>query len=50
MARKLWLAAWTRWHWQWNRDPEAVFQRVSSISETDTPRHDPDRPDTTPAQ
>ncbi len=50
MARKLWLAARTRWHWQWNRDPEAVFQRVSSISATDTPRHDPDRPDTTPAQ
>ncbi|QSG04055.1 phytoene/squalene synthase family protein [Natranaeroarchaeum sulfidigenes] len=50
MPRKLWLAARTRWHWQWNRDPEAVFQRVSTITETDTPHHDPDRPDTTPAQ
>lgn len=50
MTRKLWLAAKTRWHWQWNRDPDAVFQRVSTITETDTPQHDPDRPDTTPAQ
>lgn len=50
MARKLWLAAKTRWHWQWNRDPEAVFQRVSTIAETDAPHHDPDRSDTTPAQ
>lgn len=50
MPRKLWLAAKTRWHWQWNRDPEAVFHRVSAISGTETPRRDPDRPDTTPAR
>ncbi|SNZ18091.1 phytoene synthase [Natronoarchaeum philippinense] len=37
-ARKLWLAARTRWHWQWNRDPEAVFRRASAVSFPDPPR------------
>ncbi|WP_290819014.1 phytoene/squalene synthase family protein [Halovivax sp.] len=30
-TRKLWCLARTRWHWQWNRDPEAVFRRVSAV-------------------
>jgi phytoene synthase len=30
-ARSLRLVAETRWRWQWNRDPEAVFERVSAI-------------------
>ncbi|MDL5362584.1 phytoene/squalene synthase family protein [Halalkalicoccus sp. NIPERK01] len=29
--RKLWLVALVRWHWQWNSDPEAVFDRVSAV-------------------
>lgn len=29
--RKLWCVAKTRWHWHWNRDPEAVFRRVSAV-------------------
>jgi phytoene synthase len=29
--RKLWCVARTRWHWQWNKDPEAVFRRVSAV-------------------
>lgn len=32
-ARKLWLVARVRWHWQWNSDPEAVFHRVSAVSD-----------------
>lgn len=30
-ARKLTLLARTRWHWAWNRDPEAVFRRVTDL-------------------
>jgi phytoene synthase len=30
-TRKLWLVAKTRWHWHWNKDPETVFERVSSV-------------------
>jgi len=29
--RKLWCLVRTRWHWQWNKDPEAVFRRVSAV-------------------
>lgn len=29
--RKLWVVARVRWHWQWNSDPEAVFNRVSAV-------------------
>ena len=29
--RKVWLVAKTRWHWAWNKDPEAVFQRVAPL-------------------
>ncbi len=31
LARSLYLAAKTRWHWMWNSDPEAVFRRVSAV-------------------
>ncbi|GAB3676622.1 phytoene/squalene synthase family protein [Halopiger thermotolerans] len=52
-TRKLWCLAKTRWHWQWSRDPEAVFERVSAVpalesdAETDSelgpgPEPDPD--------
>jgi phytoene synthase len=37
--RKLWLLARTRWAWSWNRDPEAVFRRVSTIGRTDRRSH-----------
>jgi phytoene synthase len=29
--RKLACVVRTRWHWQWNKDPEAVFRRVSAV-------------------
>ena len=38
--RKLWCLAKTRWRWHWNRDPEAVFQRVSAVPTVD-PNPDP---------
>lgn len=31
-VRKLSLVAKTRWYWIWNKDPEAVFAKVSEIS------------------
>ncbi|ELY93954.1 phytoene synthase [Natrialba hulunbeirensis JCM 10989] len=37
-ARKLRCVLQTRWHWQWNRDPEAVFQRVSAVPAADASR------------
>ncbi|AFZ73385.1 phytoene/squalene synthase family protein [Natronobacterium gregoryi] len=40
-TRKLWCVAKTRWHWHWNRDPEAVFQRVSAVP-TAEPGTEPD--------
>ena len=40
-ARKLWCLAKTRWHWHWNRDPEAVFRRVSAVPTVETDRHEP---------
>lgn len=36
--RKLWLVARVRWHWQWNRDPEAVFRRTSAVPSSRHPR------------
>jgi len=36
LARSLYLAAKTRWHWMWNSDPEAVFRRVSAVPYGDT--------------
>ena len=37
-TRKLWCLAKTRWHW--NRDPEAVFRRVSAVPDRDRDRHE----------
>jgi phytoene synthase len=37
-ARKVWLLARTRWHWTWNKDPEAVFRRVSAVPDGESPR------------
>jgi phytoene synthase len=31
LARSLALVAKTRWYWFWNKDPEAVFRRVSAV-------------------
>lgn len=31
-ARKLWIVARVRWHWQWMGDPEAVFYRMSAVT------------------
>lgn len=47
-SRKLSLLARTRWHWLWNRDPEAVFGAVSTISHTSTRHHGPE--EATPAR
>jgi phytoene synthase len=49
-ARKVWLVAKTRWHWMWNKDPETVFERVSTIG--DAPAHAPEfePPETLPTQ
>ncbi|WP_435346254.1 phytoene/squalene synthase family protein [Haloarchaeobius sp. HRN-SO-5] len=41
-ARKFYLVAKTRWHWLWNKDPEAVFHRVSAVPDADDrAHHDP---------
>jgi phytoene synthase len=49
-TRKAWLVAKTRWHWMWNKDPEAVFERVSTIGEApgSSPEFEP--PETLPTQ
>jgi phytoene synthase len=39
-ARKLSLVAKTRWHWLWNKDPEAVFHRVSAVPAGETKHHE----------
>ncbi|WP_306052857.1 phytoene/squalene synthase family protein [Natronococcus wangiae] len=41
-ARKLWCLGKTRWYWRWNRNPEAVFDRVSAIPATEPERHGPE--------
>lgn len=33
--RKLWIVIKTRWYWQWNRDPVAVFEAVTDWFERD---------------
>jgi len=38
-ARKLWLLVKTRWAWAWNKDPEAVFRRVSTVGRADRRSH-----------
>jgi phytoene synthase len=44
-ARKVRLAARTRWHWQWNRDPVEVFRRVSPLPDATVDRYEADPPD-----
>ena len=34
--RKVSLLARARWHWIWNKDPEAVFAKVSSVPNAET--------------
>ena len=41
-ARMLWCLARTRWHWQWNRDPDVVFRRVAAIPSGESTRPDPE--------
>lgn len=43
-VRKLTLIARTRWHWAWNKHPEAVFSKVSSIPMYDGDREHRTRP------
>jgi phytoene synthase len=38
--RKLRLVAETRWHWFWNKDPEAVFAKVSAVPSGASASHD----------
>ncbi|WP_323172347.1 phytoene/squalene synthase family protein [Natrialba sp. PRR66] len=47
-ARKLRCLVRTRWHWQWNRDPEAVFRRVSAVPAIGTDSHGSSRGEGTP--
>jgi phytoene synthase len=47
-ARKAWLAARTRWHWQWNRDPTTVFRRVSALPDAAADRYETEPPDPLP--
>jgi len=49
-TRKVWLAARTRWHWQWNRDPVAVFRRVSALPESGTARYEAEPPEPVPVR
>ena len=41
-TRKLSLLARTRWHWLWNKDPEAVFAKVSTVSHVPTRHRGPE--------
>ncbi|HET7323004.1 MAG TPA: phytoene/squalene synthase family protein [Halococcus sp.] len=41
-GRKLSLLIWTRWHWLWNKDPEAVFATVSTVGSSPTRHHGPE--------
>ncbi|QCS41860.1 phytoene/squalene synthase family protein [Natrinema versiforme] len=49
-ARKLWCLAKTRWYWHWNRDPEAVFQRVSAVPTGERDRLGPEHGDGVPTR
>ena len=40
LARKLSLLVRTRWKWQWNRDPEAVFYDMCTDLDRSRERHD----------
>jgi phytoene synthase len=41
-GRKLSLVARTWLHWRWQKDPEAVFAKVSAVPNGTTTRHGPD--------
>jgi phytoene synthase len=47
-ARKTWLVLRTRWHWLWNKDPEAVFAAVSPVPTGATGHPGPGRGDPQP--
>jgi phytoene synthase len=49
-TRKIVLFAKTRWHWQWNRDPEAVFRKVSTVSYREPSNRGAERPDHMPVR
>ncbi|MFT4891653.1 MAG: phytoene synthase [Halobacteriales archaeon] len=39
LARSLTVLARTRWHWTWNKNPEAVFRRVSAVPSREGSAH-----------
>ena len=39
LARSLSVLARARWHWLWNKDPEAVFRRVSAVPNREGSAH-----------
>lgn len=41
-VRKFSLLVRTRWHWLWNKDPEAVFTKVSTVSSRTARHHGPE--------
>ena len=41
-ARKLSLLVRTRWHWLWNKDPEAVFETVSTVAHSPSRHRGPE--------
>ena len=43
--RKVSLVARTWLHWQWQKDPEAVFAKVSALPNPAASRHNPDHGD-----
>jgi len=49
-ARKTWLVLVTRWHWTWNKDPEAVFAAVSAVPMHGADHRDPGRGDPQPVR
>jgi 15-cis-phytoene synthase len=49
-SRKLWCLAKTRWYWHWNRDPEAVFERVSAIPAPEPERRSPEHGERIPTR
>ncbi|WP_435195003.1 phytoene/squalene synthase family protein [Natronomonas sp. EA1] len=49
-ARKVALVAKTRWHWAWNKDPEAVFAKVAAVPSAETHHHGPEPGAPSPAR
>jgi phytoene synthase len=50
LPRTLVLIAKTRWAWTWNRDPEAVFRRVSAVRSGRTRHHGGERAEPRPTR